>query len=317
MGTSLPFLFLPLLLQYLLLNERILKTVLTFFVHFTLLFCVIGLLSMVYHSFTVPIAIKEWVLHPKSYYPFVYAWSNYDHPSVLCVIYLLALPVGLYLKRKYRTVSIAELTALIAVETAMLIFTGARVGMIIFPLLLLWMLFYRISLKRKVMVIGLPVALAGVMVIGLLGWDNQFTDRFKDPIRIQLWETAIASIKERPLLGTGTGGMKAVCTSPELTVKLNYPEPLSFNNPHNQYLGEIMHFGFIGATALSGTLIYLLILAFRKKDFLLQSLLLILFIQMFTEMPFDSHKGIYSYLFFISLFVVSFSLRADTGSKTQ
>jgi O-antigen ligase len=147
--------------------------------------------------------------------------------------------------------------------------------------------------------------------------ENQFTDRFKDPVRIQLWETAMSSIKEKPLLGTGTGGMDAVMTSTELADKLGYPEPMPFSYPHNQYLGEVMQFGFIGALVLFGTLIYLLVLALRKKDFLLQSLLLILFIFMFTEMPLDSHKGINFFLFFISLFVVSLPLRTDAALKPQ
>lgn len=314
--TGLPFILFPLLFQYLPWNERMLKTVLLFFVRFTGLFCIITLFSVAWHSFQLPVSIKEWLLYPKSY-PFAYTWTNYDHPSFLCVIYLLALPVSLYLKRRYRAISTIEIITLIVIETATLAFTGARVGFIILPVLLLWMLLYRISFKRKIMTIGLPVALAGGTVIGLLGWDNQFTSRFEDPVRIQLWKTAMASIKEKPLLGTGTGGMDAVLASPEIAGALGYTEPLPLSYPHNQYLGEIMHFGFIGAAALFGTLAYLLVLAFRKKDFLLQSLLFILFVFMFTEMPLDSHKGINFFLFFISLFVATIPLRTDAGVKTQ
>jgi hypothetical protein len=90
---------------------------------------------------------------------------------------------------------------------------------------------------------------------------------------------------------------------------------MALSYPHIQYLGEIMHFGFIGAAALFGTLIYLLILALRRKDFLLQSLLLILFVFMFTEMPFDLYKSINFFLFFISLFVVTIPLRANVTLK--
>jgi O-antigen ligase len=298
--TGLPFILFPLLFQYLPWNERILKTVLVFFVRFTWLFCAVTLFTVAWHSIDVPVNMKEWLLHPKSY-PFAYTWTNYDQPSFLCVIYLMALPAGLYLKRKYGAVSTVEIITLIIVEAAMLAFTGARVGFIILPVLLLWMLFYRISFKRKMVAVGALGILAGAMVMALLGWQNQFTDRFKDPARIQLWETAMASIKEKPLLGTGTGGMDAVIGTPEMTEKIG--QTLSY--PHNQYLGEVMHFGIIGATALFGTLAYLLVWAFRKKDFLLQSLLFILFIFMFTEMPLDSHKGINFFLFFISIFTVS------------
>ena len=302
--TGLPFILFPLLFQYLPWNERVLKTVLLFFVRFTWLFCAVTLFTVAYHSFHIPVSIKEWLLYPKSF-PFAYTWTNYEHPSFICVIYLLALPVGLYLKRQYGAISMAEMIALIIVETATLAFTGARVGFIILPIVLLWMLLYRISFKRKIVALGALGAFAGVMIIALLGWQNQFTGRFKDPIRIQLWETAMASIKEKPLLGAGTGGMDAIIMSAETAGALGYSEPLPFSYPHNQYLGEVMHFGIIGAMALFGTLVYLLVLAFRKKDFLLQSLLFIAFIFMFTEMPFDSHKGINFFLFFISVLVFS------------
>ncbi|MDR3133660.1 MAG: O-antigen ligase family protein [Prevotellaceae bacterium] len=346
--TGLPFILFPLLFQYLPLNERILKTVLAFFVHFTLLFCVVTLFTVAYHSITVPVGIKEWLLHPKSY-PFGYRWTNYDHPSFLCIIYLMALPVSVYLRRRYRAVSMVEIVALIVAEAAVLAFTGARVGFVLFPGLLFLMLLYswrssagsrqssvgsqhlavssrqpaagsqqiqysgvsHCLLKTKNCLLStkncrLKIAcclllIAGVAVIGLRGFGSQFAERFKDPPRMHLWEATMASIKEKPLLGTGTGGMDAVIGAPELSEKIG--QTLSY--PHNQYLGEVMHFGFIGATALFATLAYLLVLAFRRKDFLWLSLLFVLFVFMFTEMPLDSHKGINFFLFFMSLFMVS------------
>ena len=138
---------------------------------------------------------------------------------------------------------------------------------------------------------------------------ENFRDKFEDVYREQLFKTAIYSIKEKPLLGVGTGGMKAVIHSQEVAEKLAYPAALPFSHPHNQYLGEVMHFGFIGAAALFGTLLYLLFLAFRERNFLLQSILLTTAIFMFSEMPFDISKGINFILFFTSLFVAIQSRR--------
>jgi O-antigen ligase len=114
-------------------------------------------------------------------------------------------------------------------------------------------------------------------------------------------ETAWISIKEKPLLGTGTGGMKEVLTSVELAQKLDYSDAQPYSYPHNQYVGEVMSFGIVGAIPLFATLLYLLIIALRKKNFLLLSLLVILFVCMMTEMPFDIYKSINYFLFFISL----------------
>jgi O-antigen ligase len=303
LDTCLPMLLFPIIIQYLSLSERIIKTVLTVFVHFALLFCTLSLLSVAYYSFTTPVDIKEWLLHPKNYYPLAFKWTNYAHPSFLCIIYLFALPVGLYLKRKYHTVSTTKIIILIVVEAAVIAFTGSRIGIIIFPLLLLLMLLYSVLWKRKIITAGLAIALISITAIILSLSENQFTDRFKDPIRTQLWETTLFSIKEKPLLGVGTGGMKAVLASSELAEKLDYPAQLASSYPHNQYLGEIMHFGIIGAIPLFATLIYLLIIAICRKNFLLLSLMVILFVFMITEMPFDLHKSINYFLFLTNLFM--------------
>jgi O-antigen ligase len=261
------------------------------------LFCILTLFSIVYYSFTIPIDIKEWLQHPKSYYPFAFKWTGDDHPSYLCIIYLFALPAGLYLKRKYHAISTAEIIVLIAMEAAIIAFTGTRIGIIIFPLLLLLMLLYSVSRKGKIIIAGLAIALTSIIAIILPVSENQFINRFKDPIRKQVWEVTMTSIKERPILGVGTGGMSAIINTPETTKKIG----IVITYPHNQYLGEVMHFGFIGAIPLFATLIYLLAIAIRRKNFLLQSLIVILFVFMLTEMPFDIYRGINYFLFFSSL----------------
>jgi hypothetical protein len=114
LDTCLPMLLFPILFQYLSLSERVIRTVLTFFVRFTLLFCLLVLFSVAYHSLSIPIDIKEWLLHPKNYYHLAFTWTNYDHPSFLCVIYLFALPAGLYLRRKHHAISTTEVIILTA-----------------------------------------------------------------------------------------------------------------------------------------------------------------------------------------------------------
>ncbi|MDR2448735.1 MAG: O-antigen ligase family protein [Prevotellaceae bacterium] len=297
LDVCLPMLLFPIIFQHLSLSERVVKTVLTVFVHFTLLFCIITLVCAVYHSFTIPIDISEWLYHPKSHYPFAFKWTGYNHPSFLCIIYLFALPASLYLRRRYHTISIAEIIILIVIETAVIAFTGARIGMAIFLLLFLMMLAYAVPLKRRIITPGLISALLSVIVVILSLSGSQFIDRFKDPIREQLRKTAMASIKEEPLLGVGTGGMKAIIDTPEMTEITG----MAHSYPHNQYLGEVMHFGITGAIPLFATLIYLLIMAIRHKNFLLLSLMIILFVFMITEMPFDLYRGIDYFLFFTSL----------------
>jgi hypothetical protein len=300
LDVCLPMLLFPIAIQYLSLSARTVKTLLTVFVHFTLLFCVITLVCVAYHSFTTPVGIKEWLQHPKNYYPLAFKWTGYGHPSYLCVIHLFALPIALYLKRKYHIIPTVEIIALIGLEAAIIIFTGARIGIVIFPLLLLLMFLHFVSRKRKIFTAGLAITLISITTITLFLSENQLTNRFKDPIRMQLWETAASSIKEKPLLGVGTGGMKVIIKTPEITEITG----LSLSYPHNQYLGEVMHFGVTGAIPLFATLIYLLIIAIRHKNFLLLSLMAIFFIFMITEMPFDLHRSITYFLFFTNLLLL-------------
>lgn len=310
LDTGLPFILFPLLFQYLPVSERAFRTTLAFFVRFAFLFCAITLVSVAWHCLAVPVDVGEWLRSPKACYPLAYAWTNEDHPSFLCIVYLLALPAAFFLKRRYGAVSTLEIGALVVVEAAVLAFTGARVGLIILPALLLLMALYGASCRRKLIIAGSLAALTVALTAGLWGRAQPLVDRFKDPIRMQLWETAVASIKERPLLGVGTGGMREAIRSPEMAERLHYPQPQPLSYPHNQYLGEAMHFGFLGAIPLFGTLVCLLLLALRRKNLLLQAVLLTAFIFMCTEMPFDSHRGVNFFLFFLSLFFA----QRQTGS---
>jgi O-antigen ligase len=299
LDTCLPMLLLPVALQYYPLTERVIKWVLTFFVRFSFIFCLISTSSIIYHIFADSIAITDCIRNPKQYSLFAFMWTNCTHPSFLSMIYLLALPTGLYLRKKYHNISITELLLLLFVESIVVYFTGARIGMITVLLLLFLMALYLRQRRLKRIIIATAIiGITGVMV--WLSFHKSVLHFFHDPIRVRLWEIAINAIQNDPFLGVGTGGMK------ELIIPVNAEFGLPewyITYPHNQYLGEVMHFGFIGAIPLFATLIYLLILAIRRKDILLQSFLIILSIAMCSDMPFDMCKTIHFSLFFPSLFL--------------
>jgi hypothetical protein len=307
---SLPFLLLPVIFQYIPITEQMVKTILTFFLRFTLLFCVATICVIVYISHSTPIDLVEWLRNAKAYCGLGYMWTGYDHPSYLSVIYLLAIPAGFYLRRRYGTIRIAELLLLIGLIIALMLFTAARIAFVLFPLLII-LLVYHSSLRWNKII---TVIMAVVLVVGgvlFMHTGGPLSERFHDTVRTQLRETAIASIKEKPLLGTGTGGMLSVMQSPEIATQLGYSNPQPFSYPHNQYLGEVMHFGIIGSLALFLTIAYLLFIALRRKDLLLQAALLSMLVLMFTEMPFDSNKAIHFFLLFSSLQLAVGSKRSE------
>jgi O-antigen ligase len=313
LDTCLPMLLLPIALQYYPLTERVIRWALTFFVRFSLIFCIITIFSIVYHIFTIPVAITDWVHNPKQYSMFAFMWTNYTHPSFLGMIYLLALPIGLYLRKKYYNVSLTELLVLFLTGIIVVYFTGSRIGIVIIPLLL-FLITLSCARKRRQRSIVTAITIIGIasVIIWLL-FHSSTLHLFHDPIRLRLWETAINSIQNNPLLGVGTGGMKELIVP--INAEFGFPEWF-ITYPHNQYLGEVMHFGFIGAIPLFATLIYMLILAIRRKSIFLQSFLIILAIAMLSDMPFDMCKTIHFSLFFSSLFLTLPSQNTNIEQKT-
>jgi O-antigen ligase len=305
MDSCLPMVLFPLAFQYFPLSERTIKWALTFFTRFSFIFCLITIISIAYHIYTGAAELEEWVRNPKNnYFLLAYAWTNYQHPSFLCVVYLLSLPTGLYLYFKYRNISAIEWVLLYLSVLFVVYFTGARIGILIFIALSALMILYIFLRKKNSKSIGSYFILSSISVIflSLAFATYYFQDNFDDPIRKQLWKTAVYSIKEKPLLGVGTGGMMDVLTSPEVAKKLGYSEAYDFS-PHNQYLAEIMYFGIIGALPLFITLVYLLITSLRRRYFLLQSLLVITFLFMITDMALDISKSLNLILFFSSFFI--------------
>lgn len=312
LDTCLPFIFYPIAMQWLAPSQRVVKFTLTFFFYCCQVFCLIVLVFSLLSICSIPISLKTWLSEIKNFYPLAYSWSNYDHPSYLAIIYLFTLPVGYYLKREYNNLSNIVLALSFIITGAAVLMTGARIGMIIFVLLSIFILIHRIARQRQIMAIGIMALMLAAGIIGIKYFHNGLAGRFQDPIREQLFKTAAYSIKQQPLLGIGAGGAVGVITDPETAKKLGYPSPTPVTYAHNQYLGEVMCFGLIGALALFAVLGYFICISVKREDLLMQALLLILIVFMFTEMPFASNKGINFSLFFLSLLYYGKNNRSHT-----
>ncbi len=291
-------------MQWLKPGEQTTKTTLTVFFYACLLFCLISLGFTAHTIYTTPTTLKDWLATPKSYYLYSFAWTNLKHPSFLALIYLFALPVGYYLKRRYNNIPFPLLLLAFIATSIITYMTGSRVGQILFVLLSAFIIVNLFPLNKRILAGSILVVLLAAGAYFIKTTYSDFAGRFQDPVREQTIKTTLHYIKEKPLLGVGTGGMDAALNDPEVIQQLGYGTPLGLSYPHIQYIGEIMHFGIIGAMALFVALGYITYTAFRRKDFLLQSLLLMLFVFMFTEQPFDMNKSINFALFFTSLLFV-------------
>lgn len=121
--------------------------------------------------------------------------------------------------------------------------------------------------------------------------------KLNDVPRSQIWPVAVESIQESPYFGKGTGASsELIHYSPKLS---NYAHGL--HHFHNQYLEEVVQFGWIGALVSLSFLLLLIRQVIENKDFLLGGLVLILLLFMVIEAPFNSIKGIYYMVFWLNV----------------
>lgn len=121
--------------------------------------------------------------------------------------------------------------------------------------------------------------------------------KLNDVPRSQLWPVAIESIQEAPYFGKGTGASSEIIHySPKLS---NYAHGL--HHFHNQYLEEIVQFGWIGSLVSLCFILLFVRQVIDRKDFLLGGILLILLMFMVIETPFNSIKGIYYMVFWLNV----------------
>lgn len=129
------------------------------------------------------------------------------------------------------------------------------------------------------------------------------TGRVEDPEpRMARWGCAWELIRASPWIGYGAGAevsrLKEKYYAHQLFI--SYTHDL---NAHNQYLSYCLNAG------LPGGLLYLVVLgaggiiAFRRKDILLSSFIVIISFVSFSENILDTNKGIFFFSFFFTLFL--------------
>jgi len=264
-------------------------------------FCTFGLLSYatIVPEFTWNMVFRD----SKLYAPLLMMWPAHPHPSYLSTILLMTVPITLYLRyetqienRKSKIKNI-ELLLGVLLPIVFTMLAGARVGMMIVPVLLL--LSYLFYCKFKpVLKWGLLVL---VMIAGgiLLQLFPNADDRFNDTPRVDLRKTAISAIKEKPVFGWGTGSSKSLIHSEERAHSLGIEAPYDFNQFHNQYLEDMVQFGILGILLILVLFGWILWVGIHEKNYLLLSLFVIYAIFCWTESVLYVSKGVVPFCFWL------------------
>jgi O-antigen ligase len=246
-------------------------------------------------------------------------WLPYTHPSYYAIMALFTVPIAGYLyfdagRRK----KIALWLILFCVYVGIFILcSGARIAILSYPtvILLCWGYYYRNKNKaeRTLMALGVLIIL---LILGA-NFNRGLAERFVDPARLQMWKTAAYSIKERPFIGLGTGGVPSQLQSDEYAQKIGYEKALHYGSAHNQFLNEWMQYGLVGGSILFAGIIGLLYISVRKKDFLLLSFLVIEILFFTVETSFETARGVVFFMFWVSSLISTQGVRLPSLNSKE
>lgn len=199
-----------------------------------------------------------------------------------------------------------------------------RTGMFVFVTLALLTISQHLSVKKSL--IGMLIC--GAVIGAAFASSENFSTRFHEAVgeiqnyqpgssrtslgmRFDWWHNSITLIKEKPLLGHGTGSFEI-----EQKRLIKGTKTMKSDNPHNEYL-------FIGVqVGLLGVVLYLTLLgglfgaSFKKKrpyNFLLQGVVVAMFCGcLMNSFLFDSHQG--HFFAIISAILISTHTKASNSS---
>jgi O-antigen ligase len=205
---------------------------------------------------------------------------------------------------------------------------AARMEIVVVLLLLgisflTWMVKKGQALKGGLMMVAGGVILGGVLwllpvtknrlqraISAVMAPDQQETT--PNP-RLYLWDAAFEIIAQHPWIGIGTGDVQPALN--EEYERKGYTEPLARQqNAHNQYLQTTLALGLPGLIWLLMLFILPLLLAFRKKHFLVVLFFLLFALSALTESMLETQRGTLFFGFFASFLLAL--LQKKEGPET-
>lgn len=317
-----PLLLVPAIFAFLKIDKKMQAYVQDIFILLCLALIVYVLARFIFLAINSEYAIltylKVHLEQPSTYSVRLLNW-NFGHYSFMSLILVYGLILLCFAKKNALTVFIG---GYVAASLVFMILTGARAGI---ALLLLTAGFYALSRHRRFFSARktiLLVALLATSSLFLILWGiNKKLYHQNDFVRYQFAAIALNAIKEKPLLGFGTGSNKKIIQDIEVAEKLGFQETMyygaSVNHPHNQYLTELIQFGILGSLPFFAFLIQSFRESIRDRSAARVVLLIIFSLFMLVEAPLNSNKGLIPFAFVFCLLSFAESPRTpeDTSLK--
>jgi O-antigen ligase len=122
--------------------------------------------------------------------------------------------------------------------------------------------------------------------------------------RLARWHVVAKLIKQKPLIGYGSGAEQALLHDDFFKAKM-YNSFLANLNAHNQYLSFLVKSGIWGLIVYLVTLGYGFKTAIKKKDVVFISFMLLIIIVSLSENVLDADKGVMFYSLFFAFLLFS------------
>ncbi len=190
--------------------------------------------------------------------------GSFDNPAGFTACLSAGFPFFFYfLPKKRLWIRCLSICGMTIVVSAVLL-SGSRAGMLALLIVCLSGSFYlfRFNTKQKI-VIGIFLA---ILITGLYFMKKDSADG-----RLLIWQCSWEMIKDKPLIGHGTGGFNAEYMNYQAKYFEKYPDSKysmlagNVNRPFNEYIGLWVDYGLLGLS-LFVLLLYCVIRAYRQNS---------------------------------------------------
>ena len=250
--------------------------------------------------------------------------SHFMHRSYWATYLVLAFIFSTYLVIK-KQINIVVGAFLILLFFAIVFITGSKAGILILLISTISLLVYLTKTTGKLKwSLGLGV-LALITLIITLSYFPSVANRIKSSYmfatgeysinvektestasRILMWRTSVDLIKEKPLLGVGTGDIKDALV--QKNIEMGYTDVANRNmNSHNQFLNTWVAIGFFGFIFLFLFFLIPFIYVPTGEIFIQRLIVFTLFASLLAESFLETQAGIIPVAFLLSLFSLDHS----------
>lgn len=270
------------------------------------------------------VRMDEWFVRDNLYHSFAKPIGM--HATYLSLYIGLAIFTGFYwlLLNNTLLVKLLIFLGLFILITTLILLSSRSVISSVLAIIFLVYPFYASGFKYKSLLV------LGALIIGCISFflvqessfiKDRFIEKIKDEIKLKpflkadstynpvyggetradRWFCAVELIRERPLLGFGTGSEKDVLMQKYKKYNLQNAEVNNYD-AHNQYLAFTIKSGIPGLILFLLPIFYAFRLSVRRKSFIYLAFILLFSITCITENVLESNKGIFFYAFFNALF---------------